>query len=894
MLVKLLKQYNIFFYLLLSGLLLLFVIFAWNTYMDSRKYNILVIHSFDESYVWMDDFEDGMKDGFRSSKVAVDVQQYFWKPAYAADETRQLAALSGWLDQFISDPPDLIIACDDRAISLLLQTKHPFSHQLPVVFTGVDYLDRDSLRHYPNVTGWTDNPDYVRCYELARQLFGWISDVTVITGDNAYADRAAIYDLVSQFSSLSNLVEVSGGADDQPDVSLMPERGTANPFRLHIEHIEQLNGSALKEVLFYRLKSICLLLKWNELYASMARLGTAPFLMTQNEGFGDGRIGGYMTTGYDQMYQAAMTAAEILKGKPVEQIPITPGIQSPVFDWHQLQYWKVDLSVLPAGSIIRNMPMYVKYEQSLLAVGIIVGLFLLLFFSLLIRLYKRESYYKRVAQKKLKREQQELNITMDALSEGVVSFTTEGTVLSVNNAAIRILGLEQQNYTGSPLCSLLDIQEEGNPSYLKQLIGSFGDHAGHSEELSDSAYVTTPRKVFPVAGNVSRLHFDDQSYGWVISFHDRTNEFTQKQFLALSMISGNLFAWQFDRTQQAFLFDKSFFDIQQLPDDGSHLIAADRFLSTIHPDDLEEVKKVMDGMLSEQITHGSITCRLRYTGQENYQWWRSFISLYPDTLASGRYNYYGVWVHIDAFKRREEELTYLRDEAEKSDRLKTVFLSNMSHEVRTPLNSIVGFSSILIDNQELAWEDRKEFIDIINENCRLLLNLINEILDISRIESGIYFREEPCDLTAIAREAVAMTEAARPDAIELRLELPDEPYILSGDSYRLVQLYAHLLSNAYKFTPHGVVTLGYRLQEKAHTVCLFVKDTGIGIAEEEKNKIFDRFYKSDEFIQGGGLGLSIVYEIVKRLHGEVLLESEVGQGSCFTICLPLPATGTGQ
>ncbi len=886
---KIVRQYSLYFFALLSGLLLFVVVFVWIRSEQAGQYNILVVHSFDKSYVWMTDIEKGLIEGLKESGIKASVHRFYRLPEYVADSTLYSTELTGWLDRFVSDPPDLIITCEDKATRALLQTGHPLSTQVPVVFTGVAYFDYGQLKSHPNMTGFTDDPDYIRCYQLARQLYGKIADVTVITAADPGNEQATVDDVRFQFAELPNLVEITETFPVRRVDTLAPERGVVNPFRLHIEQIGRLTGRDLKQVLFNRLNSICILSKWDENYAALARLGTSPFLLVNNEGFGEGWIGGYMTTGRDQMYNAVMAGARIIKGTPAREIPVVQSRQQPVFDWNQLRYWKIDPATLPDDAKVLNIPFHVRYRESLATVGMIGLLFLLLFFWLLIRLYRRESYNKMAALKRLRKEQRELDITLDALREGVVSFTIEGTVLSVNRAAMDILGLDKRKtYSGVSINTLFDIRLQEDPAYMQALVHSFADSVNKSEKLHASAYVVTPQKEFPVAGHISSLDYHGRSYGVLVSFRDVTNEYTQKQSLALSMASGNLFAWKFDQERKAFLFEKVFFDTFQLPGDGSLLIGHERFLLAVHPDDRPFVRSLMEEMIAGTATNTSIICRMRYNGEGDYHWWKSFISLYPAAMKSEQYLYYGVWVNLDEYKKREEEFTRLRDEAEKSDQLKTVFLSNMSHEVRTPLNSIVGFSGILIENQDLAWDDRKEFIEIINENCRLLLNLINEILDISRIESGIFFREEPCNLTDVLREVVAMNEPARPSAITLCMEIPDTPCVLKGDNYRLIQLYSLLLSNAFKFTPAGTVTAGYRVDREADEVCLFVKDTGIGIAAEERKKVFDRFYKSDEFIQGGGLGLSIVDEIVKRLHGRIILDSELGKGSEFKIYLSLP------
>lgn len=883
------RRFNVYFYLILSILFLILVVFVWKRLDESGRYRVLVIHSFDKNYVWADDFERGLTDGFKQNRVSVDLLPFYWNKDQHGDSQQRMKVLTAWLDTYSENPPDLIITCDDHATMSFLQSGHPFSKSIPTVFCGIDYIDKSLLEGYPNVTGFTDNPDFISCYELGRQLFGRVSDITVVADDDSYAGQVVIKDLRKQYAALPNVVLIKERFPEYVQVdTLAVERGVANPFYVHIERINSLNGRALKQVLYYRLYSICILPKWDESYTNLARMGTAPFLMVNNEGFGDGRLGGYMTPGYNQTLDAANVGAEILQGRPVHTIPITQSKQYPVFDWDQLMFWKIDLSSLPANAIIPNIPFMTKYGHSVTVASLIGGAFLLLFLSLLIRLYRRESYYEKISQNRLKKERRELDITMNSLNEGVISFDTNGWILQINKKAIHWLDLDvNQSYIGCAVWDILDIQEKNNPAYLRNLVRTLADSGEKKIKLEDNAFVVTAfNRTYPVSGSASNLFFEGKQYGVVISFRDITSELTQKQELDLSMNTGHIFAWRFDRKKGVFLFDKVFFDSFNLTDDGSHTIDKERFMAAIHPEDEPEVRRVMNEMLAGNSENNSITCRMCYNGQCEYQWWKSYISLYPKSMSEGSYKYFGVWVNIDEFKQREEELTRLRDEAEKSDQMKTVFLSNMSHEVRTPLNSIVGFSSILIENQDLPWESRKEFIDIINDNCRLLLNLINEILDISRIESGIYFREEPCNLTDIIKEAVALCEDTRPDTVSLVMEIPADVLYVAGDSFRLIQLYTALLNNAYKFTEKGQVTIGCRKGKEAGIVDLYVKDTGVGIAKDNINKIFNRFYKVDDFIQGGGLGLSIVQEIVKRMNGSVQVLSELGEGSEFIVHLP--------
>ena len=231
------------------------------------------------------------------------------------------------------------------------------------------------------------------------------------------------------------------------------------------------------------------------------------------------------------------------------------------------------------------------------------------------------------------------------------------------------------------------------------------------------------------------------------------------------------------------------------------------------------------------------------------------------------------------------ELLAAKEKAEEANRLKSAFLANMSHEIRTPLNAIVGFSSILSDY--IQDEDTKEYIHIIEENTQLLLQLINDILDLSRIESGsMDFRFAGYNLTFVMQQIYDSQRLSMPRGVELVMKLPEgEGKSIVTDSVRLKQVINNFINNAKKFTTQGSITFGFQTEEPGYTV-FFVEDTGSGISEENQRRIFERFYKVDSFTQGAGLGLSICQTIVERFRGEINVSSELGKGTRFTVRVP--------
>lgn len=247
-------------------------------------------------------------------------------------------------------------------------------------------------------------------------------------------------------------------------------------------------------------------------------------------------------------------------------------------------------------------------------------------------------------------------------------------------------------------------------------------------------------------------------------------------------------------------------------------------------------------------------------------------------------------VDIDHQKKIEEELRIAKDKAENLDRLKSAFLANMSHEIRTPLNAIVGFSDVLSSTfEELSHQEREEFVNLINTNSEQLLRLINDILDLSKIESNtMEFVFASCSLRTLMNEILAEQNInLYSEKMQVTAVLPEDDLCIVTDASRLKQVLGNLLNNSRKFTKEGYINLGYTLLEKEEKVELFVEDTGEGIASEYLEHIFERFYKVNSFKQGTGLGLSICLTIVEHLRGTISVNSEMGRGTRFAVRLPL-------
>lgn len=246
----------------------------------------------------------------------------------------------------------------------------------------------------------------------------------------------------------------------------------------------------------------------------------------------------------------------------------------------------------------------------------------------------------------------------------------------------------------------------------------------------------------------------------------------------------------------------------------------------------------------------------------------------------------------DELLKSEKDLRVAKDRAEESNRLKSAFLANMSHEIRTPLNAIVGFSSLLPTSE--SEEERNEFINIIESNNSLLLQLINDVLDLAKIEAGtLDFSKTIFSVNALLDEVVhSAILRHNNDKVEILCNKVSSDYIICSARSRLMQVLINLLNNAMKFTEEGSISVGCNYLPDENQLEFFVKDTGIGIPKDKLNDIFGRFMQLDTFVQGTGLGLSICEMIVHTMGGDIWVKSEIGKWTCFWFTIPcLPQEG---
>lgn len=743
-------------------ILSLCLVCAHPAHAETRR--IALIHSFEPGYPPAAKALELLQKEFSLLGLDCDVREYYLDCDRYMEEAENLR-MAGFVDDLSAWGAELIAVLDDQAAYALMACRHPLAHEIPVVFSGVNYPNISLLLQYPNITGYADTPDYLRTIRMIESIMGK-SRICLMNGQ-VFLDRKIWHALNEQCrgQGFAIVTSIEGAYFAGSSYHRVRERETISPI-LKRQNIDVLldttkivrmtsDSIAIRHLMWLGRGDNTLLLYTKRDYTTkrVGMLFDNPTFQTINEGFGfaDYLLGGYFTPLESQIRYMATGIKERLEGRMPRQ-QVTECAKQYVLNWHVLQKYGIPLESIPAEYTVMYIPFSERYRYPILIGSILGAVFVLTVIVLLSFSLLRERRRKREA-------------------------------------------LRNLLYEHETLCLAI----EGNSTYAWRLEGD----------------------------SVS----------------------CDSQFCEL---------------------------IHHRP--GRLLL--DEITPYIHPGDLPAFRKNIAAR--HERTHHKGQYRCNFTGE--FQWWEfSYNTIHTPGHAP---IIAGLLQNIQELKDHEQELIESRELAEQAE-LKQSFLNNMSHEIRTPLNAIVGFSDMLANEPEFSNEERQEFVDIINTNTKLLLKLVGDVLELSRIESGnlsfTFQRESVCRLLDDVYQTHSLL--IRPP-LQFLKDFPPEDVQVNVDPMRLTQVLTNFLNNANKFTKGGSIRLGYCCPSGMSEVHLYVEDTGIGIPHSEQKMIFERFYKRSEFSQGVGLGLSICVLIVEKMGGRIELQSEEGRGSRFTVVLP--------
>lgn len=726
--------------------------------------HIALIHSFEPGYPPATKALELLQKEFRRLGLDCDVREYYLDCDRYMEEVENFR-MAGFVDDLSAWGAELIAVLDDQAAYALMACGHPLAHEIPVVFSGVNYPNISLLLQYPNITGYADTPDYLRTIRMIESIMGK-ARICLMNGQT-FLDRKIWHALNEQCEGQGPDIVTSaqGFYFAGSSYHCVREGETISPI-LKRQNIDMLldttkivrmtsDSIAIRHLMWLGRGDNTLLLYTKRDYTTkrVGMLFDNPTFQTINEGFGfaDYLLGGYFTPLESQIRYMATGIKERLEGRMPRQ-QVTECAKQYVLNWHVLQKYGIPLESIPVEYTVMYVPFSERYRYHILVGSILGAVFVLTVIVLL--------SFSLLHERRRKRE------------------------------ALRNLLYEHET-----LCLAI----EGNSTYAWRLEG---DSVSCDSQFCELIHHRSGRLLL--------------------------NEITPY----------------------------------------------------IHPGDLPVFRKNIASR--HERTHHKGQYRCNFTGE--FQWWEfSYNTIHTPGHAP---IIAGLLQNIQELKDHEQELIESRELAEQAE-LKQSFLNNMSHEIRTPLNAIVGFSDMLANEPEFSDEERQEFVDIINTNTKLLLKLVGDVLELSRIESGnlsfIFQRESVRQLLDDVYQTHSLL--IQPP-LQFLKDFPPEDVQVNVDPMRLTQVLTNFLNNANKFTKEGSIQLGYCCPSGMSEVHLYVEDTGIGIPHSEQKMIFERFYKRSEFSQGVGLGLSICVLIVEKMGGRIELRSEEGRGSRFTVVLP--------
>jgi len=733
---------------------------------DSTKpHRILVIHSYKPDYAGYENSSNEIKQAFLKHNIKVDLHiDYLDCEGFLEHEENQR------MYDFISSAQrwnaELILVYDDQAAYALMACKHPFAHEVPVVFGGVNFPNWKLLEKYPNITGFYTRPAYLKTTQVVEKLLGHLDMQFWV--DNTFIGRSSTKDILKEIQDNNLFLDENQSSTVKDSVirsmiQLIPHRNrgykSAHPDETNYRIVDGRNELFSLMNLLNNSDKRMVIIQCKRDFTSI-RLGfiaNTPTFTAVEEGFNckEGYVGGYFTPLDVTIRQTVDAASHILTGTKVANIPIRISPKDYYVDWSQLQRWNIDMSKVPSNYHIVGMPFLEEYKNYMIIGSVTIFIILLAIILGVVRLYMKENRKRHETDEKLSENERFLSMSLDA----------------------------------------------GN--------------------------------AYPFRQENNRVYFDPRFYA--------SNKMEDK----------------------ALYFDH-FVNYNLSPQDKT------RFREDIQLACKNEGKEFT----------GQFRCRFK---NDDYEWWEF------------RYRYnskgtcIGLCLNVEDVKRKEEELIEAKQRAEDSEKAKSVFLASMSHEIRTPLNAIVGFSNLITSNEaELDPEEKEMFVNLINSNSNHLLKLINDILDLTRIDTEYaHLVFEKRNLTDLITEVFNTENILMPATVKLLIEVPPEPLMIMTDRHRLMQVLTNLINNAIKFTTKGYIKIGYYVDVNPEFVHLFVEDTGKGIPKDKQKEVFERFSKLDEFAQGTGLGLSICRLIIKKFNGTIKLDSEENKGSRFTIQLPI-------
>ena len=616
-----------------------------------------------------------------------------------------------------------------------------------------------------------------------------------------------------------------------------------------------------------------------------------------------GIVGGYIYNEENYINHLLNSISEILHGKQAREIPFYHATDAaPTFNYQSLLQRNLDPKRCPPNTVFYNAPptFWEKYEYIIIGATCIIILLLLIFQYHRLRVLER---MKRIQQKELQTTTKYYglinNMPILYISEELIK-NEEGKIIDTKCTDVN-KHFEEKFFKRKDIIGRRG--SEMFPDSMPQFLHFMNIALQEKRSITFSYYYKDIDIFYDIVVNANgNGRFMD-----VFCLDSTELHNTQKQLrsinhkLSMALEVANIVPWKWNIQNHTILCDVNKpielsnanveINEEQLSVDDS------QYFSKIYKEDLPKVKKAYADLIAGRISKVKEEYRVinRLNGIKHVDWVEAQAAIESYDEKGNPLTLVGSSLIINERKKMETDLISAKTRAEESNRLKSAFLANMSHEIRTPLNAIVGFSGILASTE--AEEEKQEYISIIENNNTLLLQLISDILDLSKIEAGtmeFVYSDFELNKVMIELESSLRLKLSAEKEVTLSFETKIPELHIHAERNRLSQLIINLVTNAIKFTEKGSIRFGYEKRDN-NTLFFYVSDTGCGIPEGKQEDIFDRFVKLNTFAQGTGLGLSICKTLVQNMGGDIGVNSKPGEGSTFWFTLPyVPVTGYQQ
>lgn len=599
-----------------------------------------------------------------------------------------------------------------------------------------------------------------------------------------------------------------------------------------------------------------------------------------------GMLGGSYTR-YEQVHNTVMNTMDDIIGGRKTNRTIYPPAPIPTFNYLAMLNHNIAMSAIPANTYLYNRPLSFLEKYGNLILGLAIIILISFIFTRIILLMKtRKMQHKEI--KLLEKYGDLFNNMPIAYRQEKLLLDERGVpvdyIINEVNPSYEEQLSEREHVVGKK-------GSEVNPEMLSEILKIYKTILEDKNKRVNLAYYykATDRYFNIIISPSSASGYMDLFYVDTTELH-KTQQLlrTVNSKLMMSLDVANITPWKWDLEKKAIICDVNKpieLYAEGIRDEEQLAIPEERYFARIYEEDQERVKLLLQDLLDGKIQTGKIEYRIyKSASKKSYDWVEVRGAVEKKSPDGQLLSLLGTSLIITDRKNIEQELLYAKEKAEESNRLKSAFLANMSHEIRTPLNAIVGFSNILAATEK--EEDKQEYISIIENNNTLLLQLVSDILDLSKIEAGtMEFRYSDVDLNFILKDLQESTQDRTEKGVQVMFENSIPDCYIRTEKTRLLQVMGNMLANAAKFTREGSIRFGYRLNEK-EDLYFYVTDTGCGISPQQQEKIFGRFVKLNHFAQGTGLGLSLCQMIVQHLGGQIGVESEEGKGTTFWFTIP--------